>query len=218
MVTEDKYEYEAIKIDTERGQVHFRYYSSPSPEHPASVAVVYVTGVGGDWGTPAVRLYPRLCGSLSRMGIDGLCVRYRNPIDLFESVFDTLTGIAFLKEKHNKRAIGLVGHSFGGAVVVQAAVRASDIVSTIVTLATQSYGAVECISKLKQGVSTLCIHGTHDKVLPVYCSQQVYRNAHEPKKIILYKGAGHELDEVSEEVYDQIHFWLANSLLSLPTS
>lgn len=97
MVTEDRYEYEAIKIDTERGQVHFRYYSSSSSsEHPASVAVVYVTGVGGDWGTPAVQLYPRLCGSLSRMGIDGLRVRYRNPINLFESVFDTLTGIAFL--------------------------------------------------------------------------------------------------------------------------
>jgi pimeloyl-ACP methyl ester carboxylesterase len=217
MVIENKYEYEAIKIDTERGQVHFRYYSSSS-EHPASVAVVYVTGVGGDWETPAIQLYPRLCGSLSRMGIDGLRVRYRNPINLFESVFDTVTGITFLKEKHKKKAIGLVGHSFGGAVVVQAGVAASDIVSTIVTLATQSYGAVECISKLKQGVSTLFIHGTHDKVLPVYCSQQVYRHAHEPKKIILYKGAGHGFDEVSEEVYDQIHFWLTKNLLSLPTS
>jgi dienelactone hydrolase len=78
--------------------------------------------------------------------------------------------------------------------------------STIVTLAIQSYGAVECISKLKQGVSTLFIYGTHDKFLPVYCSQQVYRHVHEPKKIILYKGAGHGFDEVSEEVYDQIKF------------
>jgi dienelactone hydrolase len=53
-----------------------------------------------------------------------------------ESVFDTLAGITFLKDNHRKKSIGLVGHSFGGAVVVQAATAAPDIVSTIVTLAT----------------------------------------------------------------------------------
>jgi alpha-beta hydrolase superfamily lysophospholipase len=212
MVVEDNYEYEIIKLDTERGEVLCRYYF-PYLQHPASMAVVYVTGVGGDWGTPAAGLYPRLCISLARMGIDGLRVRYRHPTDLSESVFDTLAGIAFLKEKRRKKAIGLVGHSFGGAVIIQAAVAAPDIVSTIVTLATQSYGAAEGISKLKTRTSSLLIHGTHDKVLPVYCSQQVYQQAAEPKKIILYKGASHGLEEVSEEVYELVYGWLANNLL-----
>jgi pimeloyl-ACP methyl ester carboxylesterase len=157
LVVEDKDEYELIKLDTERGEVRCRYYF-PYSQHPASVAVVYVTGVGGDWGTPAVGLYPRLCSSLARTGIDGLRVRYRHPTDLSEAVFDTLAGIAFLKDKHRKKAIGLVGHSFGGAVIIQAAVAAPDIVSTIVTLATQSYGAAESISKLNQGLSSLLIH------------------------------------------------------------
>lgn len=212
LAVEDKYDYELIKLDTERGEVPCRYYF-PYSQHPESVAVVYVTGVGGDWGTPAVGLYPRLCSSLARTGIEGLRVRYRHPTDLSESVFDTLAGIAFLKDKHRKKAIGLVGHSFGGAVIIQAAVAAPDIVSTIVTLATQSYGAAESISKLNQGLSSLLIHGTHDKVLPVYCSQQVYQQAHEPKKIILYKGASHGLEEVSEEVYELVFGWLANNLL-----
>jgi pimeloyl-ACP methyl ester carboxylesterase len=189
VVLEDKYQYELVKLDTERGEIVCRYYT-PHKYHPASVAVVYVTGVGGSWGTPAIGLYPRLCGSLVRIGIDGLRVRYRHPIDLLESVFDTLAGVAFLKEEHRIKAVGLVGHSFGGAVVIQAAVAASDIVSTIVTLATQSYGAADGISKLKQGTSALMIHGTDDKVLPVHCSEQVYQNAHEPKQIVLYKGLG----------------------------
>jgi pimeloyl-ACP methyl ester carboxylesterase len=217
VVLEDKYQYELVKVDTERGEIVCRYYSS-NTRRSASVAVVYVTGVGGGWGTPAIGLYPRLCCSLAKIGIDGLHVRYRHPTDLFESVFDTLAGVAFLKEERRTKAIGLVGHSFGGAVVIQAAVQASDIVSTIVTLATQSYGAAHEVSKLKQGTSALMIHGSDDKVLPAYCSEQVYQKAHEPKQIVLCKGACHGLDEVSEEVYELVYDWLVNSLLSRNTS
>ena len=217
MVLEDKYPYQLVKLDTQRGEIVCRYYSS-NTHNPASVAVVYVTGVGGGWGTPAIGLYPRLCCSLARIGIDGLRVRYRHPTDLLESVFDTLAGIAFLREEHRIKAIGLVGHSFGGAVVIQAAVQASEIVSTLVTLATQSYGAAHVISKLKHRTSTLMIHGSDDKVLPAYCSEEVYQKAHDPKQIVLWEGAGHGLDEVSEEVYELVYDWLVNSLLSQNTS
>lgn len=217
MVLEDKYPYQLVKLDTQRGEIICRYYSS-NTHNPASVAVVYVTGVGGGWGTPAIGLYPRLCCSLARIGIDGLRVRYRHPTDLLESVFDTLAGIAFLREEHRIKAIGLVGHSFGGAVVIQAAVQASDIVSTLVTLATQSYGAAHVISKLKHGTSALMIHGSDDKVLPAYCSEEVYQKAHDPKQIVLCQGASHGLDEVSEEVYELVYDWLVNSLLSQNTS
>jgi pimeloyl-ACP methyl ester carboxylesterase len=217
VVLEDKYPYELVKLNTQRGEIVCRYYSS-NTHNPASVAVVYVTGVGGGWGTPAIGLYPRLCCSLAGIGIDGLRVRYRHPTDLLESVFDTLAGIAFLREEHRIKAIGLVGHSFGGAVVIQAAVQASDMVSTLVTLATQSYGAAPAISKLKQGTSALMIHGSDDKVLPAYCSEEVYQKAHDPKQIVLCEGAGHGLDEVSEEVYELVYGWLVNSLLSQNTS
>lgn len=217
MVLEDKYPYQLVKLDTQRGEIVCRYYSS-NTHNPASVAVVYVTGVGGGWGTPAIGLYPRLCCSLARIGIDGLRVRYRHPTDLLESVFDTLAGIAFLRKEHRIKAIGLVGHSFGGAVVIQAAVQASDIVSTLVTLATQSYGAAHVISKLKHGTSALMIHGSDDKVLPAYCSEEVYQKAHDPKQIVLCQGASHGLDEVSEEVYELVYDWLVNSLLSQNTS
>jgi fermentation-respiration switch protein FrsA (DUF1100 family) len=93
-------------------------------------------------------------------------------------------------------------------------VQASDIVHTIVTLATQSYGAAHQVSKLKYGTSALMIHGSDDKVLPVYYSEQVYRKVHEPKQIVFYKGASHGLDEVSEEVYELVYGWLVNNLLT----
>ena len=45
---EDKYQYELVKLDTERGEIVCRYYSSHT-YNPASVAIVYVTGMGGNW-------------------------------------------------------------------------------------------------------------------------------------------------------------------------
>ncbi|MDQ3837408.1 MAG: dienelactone hydrolase family protein [Thermoproteota archaeon] len=204
-------QYQPIKLTTERGEIDCRYYYDHT-QHPTSVAVLYVTGVGGGWGTPAGGLYPKLCGSLVRIGIDGLRVRYRHPTDLSESVFDTLAGIAFLKEEHRIKSIGLVGHSFGGAVIIQAAIATPNIVTAIVTLATQSYGASEAISKLNQRTSKLLIHGNEDKVLPFYCSQQVYSRAHKPKQIVLYEGASHGLDEVSDEVYELVYNWLVKNL------
>ncbi|MFL6476062.1 MAG: hypothetical protein ACJ70Y_03685 [Nitrososphaera sp.] len=139
---------------------------------PPSGAVVYVIGVGGGW----VRLRADCIKSyviLAKRVIDGLLVRYRHPPDLLESIFDTLTGIAFLSEVHRIKPTGLAGHSFGGSAIIQADIASPNIVTTIASLATQSYGASEAISKLNQRPSTLLIHGNDDKVLPFYCLQQV---------------------------------------------
>lgn len=219
-----------LRLATERGQVDCRYYQSlpileywkerdeevktTKQKQERSSAVIFVTGVGGDWGTPAKDLYPRLCGSLCKEeDINGLRIRYRHPTDLSESVFDVLAGISYLKqEQKGIKSIGLVGHSFGGAVVLQAATVASDIVSTVVTLATQSYGAIYTAPRLKNGTSLLLVHGTEDGVLPVYCSEQVYQVAHEPKQLVICEGAGHSLDEVSEDVYRLVNGWLIEHL------
>jgi dienelactone hydrolase len=114
-------------------------------------------------------------------------------------------------EKQGIESVGLVGHSFGGAVIIQAATAAavsSDTVRTVVTLSTQSYGA-EAVSRLKQGSSILLMHGT---VLPPYCSSSVYNLANDPKEIIFYKGATHGLDEAAEQVHQMVHDWLVKHL------
>ncbi len=214
--------FESIRLITERGHIdcrcYYPYLANPADKETAtqqSAAAIFVTGVGGGWGTPAEGLYPRLCNSLAGEGITGLRIRYRHPTDLAESVFDVLAGISYLKQQQRRlKSIGLVGHSFGGAVVLQAAALASNIVSTVVTIATQSYGATDAMAKLRNNrrISLLLIHGTDDDVLSVYCSEQIYQLARGPKRLEVYRGSGHSLDEVSEEVYRLVNGWMVQQL------
>jgi len=56
VVLEGKCPDERVKLYTERGEILCQYYP-PIIRTTASVAVIYVTGVGGGWGTPAMGLY-----------------------------------------------------------------------------------------------------------------------------------------------------------------
>jgi pimeloyl-ACP methyl ester carboxylesterase len=197
--------YATITLETDRGEVAMRYYAAPRREWGA----VYVGGVGGDFDTPARGLYPTLCVKLMRADVSGLRVQYRDPTNLSESTLDVLTGLGFLVRQGVETA-AVVGHSFGGAVVVQAAAlsnRHSELVRAVVTLATQSHGT-DSIADLAPRCGALLIHGLNDTVLPPSCSEHAYRLAHEPKRLRLYPGAGHMLDEVATEVYDDVCDWI----------
>lgn len=197
--------YQSVRLETSRGTVACRYYQVPD----VRCAVIWVGGVGGDWDTPAQGLYPRLCQELMAEGIASLRVRYRYPTELEEAILDVLAGIAYL-QRDGIDAVALVGHSFGGAVVIQAAA-ASDVVCSIVTLATQSYGAAP-VANLAPRCSILAIHGAEDQVLPPSCSVYVHRLADEPKRLVIYEGAGHGLDEVAAEVHQTVHDWIVERL------
>jgi pimeloyl-ACP methyl ester carboxylesterase len=108
------------------------------------------------------------------------------------------------------KEFALIGHSFGGAVVIQAASQAPDV-RTVVAIAAQSYGT-ESVPELATRCSLLLLHGTGDLVLPPRCSQHIYRHALEPKRLILYPNAGHNLDEVADEVYQVIKEWIVGEL------
>jgi pimeloyl-ACP methyl ester carboxylesterase len=168
-----------------------------------------IGGIGGGFDTPANGLYPNLCTDLLDPGISSLRVRFRYPKDLAEAVMDVLAGIEFLKGE-DIIEFGLIGHSFGGAVVVQA-VHNENAVKTVITLATQSFG-ISPISNLAEGVSVLLIHGDEDQILPSGSSVYAYSLEHEPKKLTIYEGAGHGLAEVPEEVYAEVKKWIENYL------
>lgn len=197
--------YEFIRIDTSRGMIDCRYYRAEG----ADKGVIMVGGIGGDFDTPADDLYPRLCEYLKVISISSLRIQFRHPTDLVESVIDVLVGLEFLKEERI-RLFGLIGHSFGGAVVVQAAFNDKSV-QTVVTLSTQSFG-IGPISSLPEGTSVLLIHGKADETLPPSSSEYAYNLAHEPKKIKLYEDAGHGLKEVSEEVYKEVKDWIIDKL------
>lgn len=201
--------YTPIKILTShQDEVECRYYYTEG----AKKAVIWVGGIGGGWDTPARQLYPQLCQKLvNNERISSLRVRYRYPIDLDESITDVIASIEFL-EHAGIRSVGLVGHSFGGAVVIKAAIDVPNIVKTVITLSTLSYAAVEAVSRLRQGCSILLIHGTNDDILWPSCSSHVYNQANNPKQIILYEGARHGLEEAAEQVHQVVYQWIVEHL------
>lgn len=198
-------EYLPFRLQTGRGDVECRSYPAPGARH----AALWVGGIGGHFDSPARGLYPQLCRELQNHAVASLRVRFRYPTDLAESVQDVLAGLAFVRSEGAEEVL-LAGHSFGGAVVIQAAA-ASPLVRTVVALATQSYGT-EPAARLGPHCSLLLIHGTADRVLPPLCSEVVYRQAREPKRLVLHDGAGHNLDESADEVRRAILGWVGEHL------
>ena len=191
---------EHVMLETDRGPVECRF-------HPASkgdTAVVWVFGAGGGLGGPAGGLYPRLAGQLVPDGVASLRLDYRRPGDLAESVFDTLAGIAYVGTRGRRRVV-LVGHSFGGAVVITAGA-ASDAVIAVAALSSQSYGtgAVGSLSPRP----LLLLHGSADEVLPDRASRDIYARAREPKQLKLYPGCRHGLDQCRDELDRDLLAWI----------
>lgn len=201
--------YREVTLRKDFGEVMCRYYPVPQKRYGA----IFVGGIGGDWDTPAGDLYPRLCADLKQMGFSSLRVRFRNPIDLGGSVKDVGAGLEFLAKEY-VTGTALVGHSFGGAVVIQAAAQ-SPYARALVTLATQAYGT-DPIADMN--VPILLIHGTADMTLAPSNSRLVYDLAHGPKRLEIIEGAGHGLEEAAPRVYSLIREWLGEVLVrSIPS-
>ena len=203
--------FEPVTLATDRGDIETRYYAVPGG---TTAAAVFVGGAGGGFDTP-VRgwLYPQLCDELRADGIAGLRVRYRHPNDLVESAMDVLAGVSFL-ESEGATSVALVGHSFGGAVVIQAAA-AAPVVRTCIPMSTQTYG-VDPAPDLSPRCSILLAHGTADEILPHRCSQYVYEIAGPPKRLLLKDGARHGLDEWSDELPGLLRWWIRTELTRRP--
>src|SRR3954463_3884018 len=107
-----------LMLRTSAGQIRARYHATHS-----EYAVLWVFGAGGGLGGPAGGLYERLGSSLAAEGsAASVQLDYRKPADLLPCVLDVLLGVQYLKSVGHSRVI-LVGHSFGGAVVISAGVR-----------------------------------------------------------------------------------------------
>jgi alpha/beta superfamily hydrolase len=194
-------DYEEIIIPTARGNVGGRLYTCPH----AIKGVIWIGGMGGFWDGPAGNLYTHLSESLLQEKMASLRLNVRCPTNLDESVLDTLAAIDFLRERRI-RGIGLVGHSFAGAVAIRAAVY-STLPSTVVTLAVQSQGA-DIVGQLPSHCSLLLIHGTADEVLHVSNSEYVAALAAVPKQLLLLQGAKHTLDEAANDIHREVEQWL----------
>ncbi len=198
-----------VRMETDRGTVEARHYpAGPAGPGGGRLGAVWLGGAGGGFDSPARGLYPRLCAELAGAGITSLRIRFRNPHSLEEAVQDTLSGLTFLG-RQGVHHVALTGHSFGGAVAVQAAASNRGAVCTVVTLATQGFGT-EPVRDL--GCPILLVHGEADEVLSPLCSIHVHRMAREPRKLVLMPGAGHRLDETAEAVCREVRDWIRANL------
>lgn len=196
-----------IEIESARGAIRCAW----RPVTNAEAAVVMVGGGDGGLDGPANALYPDFAADLAVRGIAALRLDFRvhafpGPMD--EGVFDVLRGVEFLASEGARR-VGLAGHSFGGAVVIEAGVR-SELVASVATLATQTAGA-QRVAELAP-TPLLLIHGLADDRLPPDCSRLLHEMAGEPRRLELFEGATHSLRQRREEVRALLLDWFTDTL------
>ncbi|MGA2286719.1 MAG: alpha/beta fold hydrolase, partial [Dehalococcoidia bacterium] len=174
-------------------------------------AVVFVGGTDGGFDGPANGIYATLAEDLSAAGISSLRLDFRlhrAPGDVGEGTHDVLAGVAFLKREGAGR-IGLVGHSYGGAVVINAAALSEDV-NAAVTLSTQTAGTA-LVGRIAPR-PILLVHGELDTRLPPRCSRYVFERAGEPKELVILRGAKHSLRQRREELRRLLREWLVGKI------
>jgi hypothetical protein len=187
-----------VLIATTRGEL--RAVLHPCSDAPG--ATIYVGGAMGGFEGPANDIYGRLANRL-RPELSGLRVHYRRPGEFEECVLDVLAGVSFLRG-FGAGPIALVGHSFGGAVVIKAG-ELSEAVVGVAALSSQLFGT-RTVERL--GKPLLLVHGMRDGVLDYAASEDIHARALEPKRIVLYAEADHSLVQSADDLEELLASWL----------
>jgi pimeloyl-ACP methyl ester carboxylesterase len=189
-----------ILIQTSRGDIPCLFNAC---EGEPGVAV-FLGGAMGGFEGPANGMYRRLAESLVTKGMSALRVHYRQPGEFEECVLDVLGTLSFLKGIGAGQVV-LVGHSFGGAVVIKAG-ELSPQVAGVAALSSQRYGTHTVENLAPRPL--LLIHGAEDTVLLPAASEDIYARARQPKRLALIEGAGHALTECADDITEMLELFL----------
>lgn len=192
-----------FEVKNRDGYVKCEFYRGTTDK-----GVIYMHGVGGGTHGPS-DIYHPLAEDLLKEGISSLLINCRYDSEMEECISDVLACIDYLDMEGKINRIGLIGWSFGGAVVITAAAM-DGRVKTVVTVASQSYGTDQ-VGKIAPR-SILLIHGTGDRTLTYQCSVDIAKRAREPKKIVLFEGADHGISQNNSEMYDLVRGWFLENL------
>jgi alpha/beta superfamily hydrolase len=157
-----------IEMYTRRGLMSLFWHEPHGDARP--VGVVMVGGAMGGTMGPGDCLYPQWGNALAELGIPSIRLSYRKPNDMDACCVDVAAAVQMLVGSGADKVV-LMGHSFGGAVAVRVGVGLSEMVSGVITFATQSAGC-EVAAGL-QGRPFLLFHGTDDSILPLEASEVV---------------------------------------------
>lgn len=201
---------QGILLHTTRGDIHAIAHNNDNRR--TQKAILFVWGARGGFDGPANGIYGRLAEDL-KDDITSVRLDYRLPNVITECVLDAMAGLSFLSATGHTD-VALVGHSFGGAVVIATA-PLSPLVKAVVALSPQTYGASNAAAVSPRPL--LLAHGAADSRLPPRCSELIYEWAQQPKQMIIYPDAEHGLVECKDELHDMLKTWLVDNL-SAPVS
>ncbi len=176
--------------------------------HGPSEAQDVVLACGGAMGGvlgPADALYQDLGVSLGESGVGMIRIGYRAPNDTAKCVHD-LIAAADLATRSGAQRFITMGHSFGGAPALQAAVILESHCAGVITLATQSAGC-EPAEDLAARVPIILFHGDKDEILPLQASELV-RMVVGGGELVPLPGVGHLLAEAGDELRDRLGNWI----------
>lgn len=195
---------EGLQFKTSRGDFAAILHRASN----ADQGVIWVCGARGGFGGPGPDTYARMAEKFTGEGITSLRLDYRYANDVFECALDLLAGVAFLKGTGHEPVV-VVGHSFGGAVVIAAGANSAHI-KGVVALSPQTYGAGMAGQVAPRKL--LVVHGKADTRLAFACGQQIYDMANEPKELVLYEGAEHRLEECRDDLEELLGRWIPETL------
>ena len=195
---------EGLRFKTSRGDFNAILHRAPE----ADQAVIWVCGARGGFGGPGPETYARMSEKFTNEGITSLRLDYRQANDVFECALDLLAGVSYLKGTGHQPVV-VVGHSFGGAVVIAAGANSAHI-KGVVALSPQTYGAGMAGQVAPRKL--LVVHGKADTRLAFACGQQIYDMAQEPKQLVLYEGAEHRLEECRDDLEELLGNWIPETL------
>jgi predicted alpha/beta-hydrolase family hydrolase len=198
-----------LEIYTTEGLLTVLWHGADDLEN----VVVCVGGAMGGLLGPDGGLFHLLGRHLPAEGIGVVRVSYRQPNALPMCVHDTLA-VMELAARHGARRFIPLGHSFGGAIAVQAAAHLEAwSVPGLVTFATQSAGC-EPIELLADR-DLLFFHGTADQILPPQASELV-RMLAGAGELVLLDGADHGLRPAGGLIFDRLAEHLPAVFASAP--
>ena len=196
-----------LRLETSRGVIEGILH----PVEGGTGALVCVGGAMGGLDGPADDLYADLPALLEAAAVTVLRLGYREPNNFEECVLDVLAACSFLKGIGATDVV-LVGHSFGAAVVIKAG-QLAPIVKAVASLSPQLHGTRQ-VEEL--GKPLLLVHGTADSILSHEASEDIYRRALDPRRIVLYEDAGHSLIQVRDRLRSLLVGWVPARLAGEP--
>ena len=186
---------EGVLLRTDRGDIQAILHPAPERQH----GVIWVGGARGGFGRPGHGAYARLADGLRRDGILLLRLCYRTPTCCPNVRWMSWPGSPICYRAVCSPSCSSGTHWPTPSSLLQAIARSR---GGRRRLSAEAYG-----SRLARKLAPrplLVVHGKADTRLPYSCGVQIYEWAPEPKRLALYEGAEHHLNECADALDERL--------------